>query len=233
MRSRKVFAAGTILAALFAGVLVAQTIDAGTELALIERVVKARQDLKGSLIELINYYQSVGDLSNANRAERELDQFGSVEQYDYAKETAGPIVEGPVKVLKYVPAADDYYTDGLIIRESRRKERKDLALKRFEKVLEEWPESDKAPRAAFEMAEIYAGVYFGDCDLAAKYYKKTYDLNPATMLPALVRAGDMYVKLNRLDDAVEMYKLAVKGSRDMKHKEEAERQLDKLSALGY
>jgi len=232
MQSRKLLATGAILAAALVGAVFAQAMDPGMELALIERVAKARQDLKGALVELVNYYQRVGDLSNANRAERELDRFNSMEQYDYAKKTAGP-VEEPVKILKYIPEADDYYTDGLIIAESRRKARKDLALKRFEKVLEEWPESEKAPLAAYQMAEIYAGIYYGDYDLAAEYYQKTYRLNPATTLPALVKAGDMYCKLERFDEAVTMYKLAVTGSRDVKHKEEAEKQLDKLSALGY
>ncbi len=233
MRSKNVLAAGGLLAALLVGVVVAQTLDAGTELAIVERVAKARQDLTAALTELVNYYQAVGDITSATRAERELDQFNQVERYDYAKDTVGPVSEVPVKVLKYVVEADEYYTDGVIIAESRRKARKDLALKRFEKVLENWPESDKAPLSAYEMAEIYAGVYFGDYDLAAKYYKKCYEFNPATTLPALVKAGDMYVKLERFPDAVTMYKLAVTGSRDIKHKEQAEKALEKLAALGY
>ncbi|MHC4712121.1 MAG: tetratricopeptide repeat protein [Planctomycetota bacterium] len=233
MRSKNVLAAGGLLAALLVGVVFAQAMDAGTELAIIERVVKARQDLTGALTELISYYHAVGDITSATRAERELDQFLSAEKYAYEKPTAGPVSEAPVKILKYIPEADDYYTDGVIIAESRRKVRKDLALKRFQKVLDNWPESDKAPLAAYEMAQIYAGVYFGDYDLAAEYYKKTYELNPATTLPALVKAGDMYVKLERYDEAVEMYKLAVTGSRDIKHKEQAEKQLEKLAAMGY
>ncbi len=233
MRSRKVLAASGILAALFAGVVIGQAVDPGTELALIERAVKARADLKASLIDLVNYYRRTGDITKADRAERELDQFTTIEKYDYVKDTAGPVVEEPIRVLKYVEEADVYYTDGVIISENRRKSRKDLALRRFEKVLETWPESDKAPLASYKMAEIYAGVYYGDHELASKYYKKTYELDPATTLPALVKAADMLVKLGRYDDAKEMYRLAQTGSRDSKHKAQAEKGLDKLTALGH
>lgn len=233
MRLRHVAAAAVILAAFLVGMVVAQTYDAGAELAIVEKVVKARKDYKGSLTELVNYYLRVGDITNANRAERELDALDNIEKYDYAKETAGPVVEEPPRILRYVEEADEYYTDGVIIAESRRKARKDLALSRFEKVLENWPESDKAPKAAYQMAEIYAGVYFRDFEKAAQYYKKCYDLNPATPLPALVKAGDMYRQLERYEDAVEMYKLAVRGSRDVKYKEQAERALEDLSEMGY
>ncbi len=233
MRSKNILTAGGILAVVLAGALIAQTLDAGAELAIIDRVYKARSDYTKALTELANHYLRVGDVTKSNRATRELGALNSIEQYAYAKDTVGPVVKEPVKVLKYIPEADDYYTDGKIIAESRRKARKDLALRRFAKVLETWPDSDKASAAAYEMANLYAGIYYRDYDLAAKYYKKCYDLDPATLEPALVRAGDMYVKLGRNKDAVTMYKLAVKGSRDVKHKEMAEKALDKLAAQGF
>jgi tetratricopeptide (TPR) repeat protein len=233
MRSRRIIAACAMTAAVLVGAVFAQTIDAGVELALVDRVVQARQELTASLTELVNYYNRIGDMTNAKRAERELKEFSAAEEYQYVKDTAGPVTEEPIKVLRYVEAASEYYTDGVIISESTRKSRKDLALKRFQKVLEHWPDSDKAPLAAYETAEIYAGVYFGDYALAASYYKKAYELDPAIEQPALVKAGDMYVKLERFEDAVTMYKLAVRGSRDVKHKEQAEKALEKLAARGY
>jgi tetratricopeptide (TPR) repeat protein len=82
------------------------------------------------------------------------------------------------------------------------------------------------------MGEVYAGYYFRDFDLAGKYYQKCYELDPATTLPALVKAGDMYYKVGRTDDAVKMYKLAVEGSRDPKARDKAQAQLDKLAKMG-
>ena len=230
MRFKNILAAGGLLAAVLVGALIAQALDPGVELAIAERVVKARDDYKAALTELVNYYQRSGDISSARRAERELDNLGTIEQYVYPMKTAGPVVEQPIKVQKYVVEADEYYTDGIIIAESRRKVRKDIALKRFEKVLENWPESEKAPLAAFEMAEIYAGIYFGDFDLAAEYYKKCYDLDPYTSLPALLNAGRMYEKLGRNDDAITIYGLAIKGSREPKQVEKAEKARDRLLA---
>jgi len=233
MPSRRIFAAGLLLAAALGGIVVAQTLDAGRELAIVEKVVKARQDYQAGLIDLINYYNRVGDLSNADRAERELDAFERMEKYEYARETAGPVLEEPPVALKYVKMADDYYTDAVIIADSRRRVRRDLAIDRFKTVLEKWPESEKAPKAAYQLGELYAGLYYRDYEKAAKYYEKCYDLNPATPEPALVKAGDMYVKLGRFEDAVTMYKLAVKGQRNSGQRDEAQRKLDELAVEGY
>ena len=76
-------------------------------------------------------------------------------------------------------------------------------------------------------------MYYKDYDKAADFYKKAYDLNPSIQMPALVKAGDMYFKVERYDDAVAMYKLAVEGSRDPKAKEQAEKMLKKLSEMGH
>jgi len=233
MRSTRIIVTGGLLAVVLAGIVLAQATDAGTELALVERVVKARDDYKASLTEVYNFYLRSGDMAKATRAERELAGLNTIEQYDYSKQTAGPVVQAPVKVLKYVPEADDYFADGKVFTASQFKAQKDLALKRFQKILDTWPESDKAPAAAFELGELYSGFFFRDYDLAEKYYKQCYDLDPATSLPALLKAGDMLNKVGRYKEAVEMYKLAVTGSRDVKVKEKAEARLRDLARKGY
>lgn len=236
MRSRHIMAAGWILAAVMVVSALGGTIDAGAELTIIERVVKARQDYIAALTDLVNYYYRSGDLTSSKRATRELKALGNMEQYDYAKKTAGAVTEEPTALLVYIQEAEDYYTAGKIIGDSRRKVRKELALQYFEKVLENWPTSNRAPEAAWEMGQIHAGLYYKDYDLAAEYYKKCYKLNPSTAHPALVEAGNMYRSLRRWDDAIVMYELAIKGSRDAQHKEKAEKAreaiLQKLAAQG-
>jgi tetratricopeptide (TPR) repeat protein len=223
--------AGAVLAAALTGIVLAQTYDAGTELALIERVQKARSDYQTALTELYNFYLSSGDMASAKRAERELGYYRSIEKYDYSQKS-GEITQ-PVTVLKYVPEAEDYYNDAVIFADSTRKARKDLALARFKTILERWPESARAPEAAFQVGEILSGMYYKDYDKAADFYKKAYDLNPAITQPALVKAGDMYYKVERYDDAVAMYKLAVEGSRDPEAKAKAEKMLQRLSEMGH
>ena len=231
MRSMRGILAGAVLAAALTGIVLAQTYDAGTELGLIEKVLKARSDYQTSLTELYNFYLSNGDMASARRAERELGYYRSIEKYDYSQKSGE--VAAPVNVLKYVPEAEDYYNDAVIFSESTRKARKDLALARFKTILERWPDSARAPEAAFQAAEILSGMYYKDYDKAADFYKKAYDLNPSIQMPALVKAGDMYFKVERYDDAVAMYKLAVEGSRDPKAKEQAEKMLKKLSEMGH
>jgi tetratricopeptide (TPR) repeat protein len=229
MRSKGAVIAGAIIAAVLAGIVLAQSYEPGTELALVEKLTKARDDYKTTLTELANYYLRTGDAAKSERARRELKGLGSIEQYDYTTGT-GTVVQEPVKVQKYIPEADDYYTDGKMFASSNRKATRDLALKRFEAILNNWPESDKAPAAAFAMGDVYSGLYYWDYDLAGKYYAKCYDLDPAIQLPALLRAGDMYYKVNRIDDAVKMYQLAVQGSTDPKVRDKAQDQLDRLAA---
>lgn len=231
MRSKGTIAAGAIIAAVLAGIVLAQSYDPGTEMTLIEKVLKARDEYKASLTELVNYYNRVGDAAMSNRAQRELKAFNLSEKYDYARQTVEKVA-GPVKILRYVPEADDYYTDGQIFAGSNRKAVRDIALARFEKILTTWPESDKAPMAAFQMGEVYSGYYHRDFDLAAKYYQKAYELDPATALPALLKAGDMYTKVKRYDEAVKMYKLAVEGSADPAVRDKAQAALDRLSKIG-
>jgi len=231
MRSKGTLTAGAIIAAVLAGIVLAQTYDAGTEMTLVEKVVKARDDYKAGLNELYNYYLRTGDGAKSARAEKELAAFNAVPQYDYVTGTGEK--KEPVKVLKYVPEAEDYYQDGKIFAGSNRKPTRDLALKRFEKILNTWPDCVKAPAAAFEMGEIYAGFYYHDYDLAARYFLKAYETDPATPLPALLRAGDMYRKVRRYDAAADMYKKAVAGSTDLKVRDKAQVELDKLSPQGH
>jgi tetratricopeptide (TPR) repeat protein len=232
MRSISIKLAGIVLAAALAGVVFAQTYQAGTELSLIEKVEKARADYTKSLTELQNYYYNNGDMANAQRASRELGNFGGYEHYDYAQKLPGGEATQPVRVLQAIQDATDYYVDGVILQDSPFKSRKDLALQRYQSVITRWPDSDKAPLAAFAMGELYASMSYRDFDLAASYFKKAYDLNPAIEKPALVKAGDCYSKLGRDNDAIAMYKLAVEGSRDPSAKAEAERKLAKYGKAG-
>ena len=223
--------AGGIIAAVLAGIVLAQAYDPGAELALIEKLTKARDDYRAGLTELYNYYLRSGDAANSARAREELSGLKGVPQYDYATKVQG-VVREPLKVVKYVEEADDYFADGKMFAGSNRKTTREIAVKRFEKILTAWPDSDKASAAAYEMGEVYSGLYFWDYDLAAKYYLKAYEIDPATTLPALVKAGDMYYKVKNYDEAVRIYKLAVEGSVDEKARDRAQAQLDKLSQKG-
>lgn len=233
MRSIRIMLTGGVLAAALAGIVFAQTYDPGTELAIVERVQKARSEYSVSLAELYNYYLNSGDASNAKRAERELGNLRGMEQYDYAKKVAGGEIIKPAAVMRFIEEAEAYYVDAKILADSRFKARKDLAIVRLEAILEKWADSARAPEACFLLGDLYAGLYYRDFDMAASYYKKAYDMNPGIDEPALVKAGDMYFKLQRYDDAVTMYKLAVQGSRNVKHKEQAEWMLERLSKMGH
>jgi tetratricopeptide (TPR) repeat protein len=92
-----------------------------------------------------------------------------------------------------------------------------------------YPDSDKVGDAAFEIAEIYAGSYFHDYESAAKYYIKSYQLNPYIKQPALLRAAETYDKmLADYERAKAIYQQAALYSPDAKSRKKAQ---DRLSVL--
>ena len=235
MRSMRVMVVAGFLAAALTGIVLAQVYDAGTELGLVEKLMQARDSYKASLNDVYNFYLRTGDMSNAKRAERELKAYNAAEHYNYATKpgVVGGPAEKPTNVVKFEQMAEDYYIDGKMWADSIRKANKDIALQRFEKILSTWPDSDKAAPAAYAMGEIYSSLGYRDFDLAASYFRKAFDLDPQTPLPALVKAGNCYLEVSRWDDARRMYNQALESSRDPKAREEASIMLARMARIGH
>lgn len=194
---------------------------------LIHAVTISRKNYRGALDELRQYYQETGNQLRLQKTRRELDALDKVPQPLYTDEGLGNVRTGVT--LRDIEDANTLFNDAMMYKKSFSKENRTTAIKRLEKLMATYPDSDKVGDAAFEIAEIYAGSYFHDYESAAKYYIKSYQLNPYIKQPALLRAAEMYDKmLTDYERAKTIYQQAALYSPDAKSRKKAQ---DRLSVL--
>ncbi len=194
---------------------------------LIHAVTVSRQNYKKTLDELNQYYQNTGNQLRLQKTRRELDALDKVPQSLFTDEGLG----GPIKALplRDIGDANILYKDALMYKKSSNKENRVTAIKRLEKLIAEYPDSDKVAEAAYEIAETYAGGYFNDYESAAKYYIRSYQLNPYIKRPALLKAAEMYDKmLADYEKAKVIYRQAALYSPDEKSCRKAQKRLSVL-----
>ncbi len=194
---------------------------------LIHATTISRENYRKSLNELRQYYQETGNQLRLQKARRELDSLDKVPQPIYTDEGIGQVRTGVV--LLDIEDANILYKDALMYKKSFSKKNRVTAIKRLEKLIAEYPTSDKVGDAAFDIAEIYASGYFGDYESAAKYYIKSYQLDPYIGRPALLMAAEMYdKKLSDYNKAKAIYKQAAQYSPDEKSRRKASERLSVL-----
>jgi TolA-binding protein len=127
------------------------------------------------------------------------------------KDSGKPQVLTPV----VAPASDDnaLYAEALNLENKAGQIVKDesllnLALSKYEQLINKYPKSDKISDAAFRMAGIYE--YRKDYANAVKNYQRTYQWNPKT--PTSARFKTAYIldtKLGRRAEALQIYQEAL------------------------
>jgi TolA-binding protein len=193
---------------------------------LIHAVTVSRENYQKALNELRTYYQTIGNQMRLQKARRELDALNNVPQPIYTDKGLGNVLTGVT--LSDIEDANVLFKDAMMYKRSLRKENRLIAINRFERILQEYPESDKVNDAAFEIAEIYAGWHFRDYESAAKYYMMSYQLNPDIKRPALLKAAGMHDKMADYDRAKVIYRQAAVYGHDKKSRKRAERRLSVL-----
>jgi TolA-binding protein len=137
-----------------------------------------------------------------------------------------------------IEEANILFQDGEVYRNSfsiiKKKSKLRLAETRYKKILNDYPESDKADDAAYELADIYDSYYFKDYEAAAFYYVKCYHLNAFTEKPARFKAASVYDKhLKDFKEAVNNYSEVMKYSTDEADRYIAKTRLKELKEKGY
>ena len=194
---------------------------------LIHAVTISRKNYREALDELRQCYQDTGNQLRLQKTRRELDALDKVPQPLYTDEGLGNVRTGVI--LRDIEDANTLFNDAMMYKKSFSKENRITAIKRLEKLMATYPDSDKVGDAAFEIAEIYAGSYFHDYESAAKYYIKSYQLNPYIKRPALLRAAETYDKmLADHERARSIYQQAALYSPDAKSRKKAQERLSVL-----
>ncbi len=179
------------------------------ETTLIEQVALNRQAYRQGLELLIKYYTRMGNNMKRGWAQKELAGLDSIIQYNY-------IVEAETKVdLKAdtsISEADALYEEALQIEKKagpmpflKDEKMLRLALNKYNQLISKHSSSDKIDDAAFRAAGIYE--YFKDYTLAVLYYKRVYQWDRYTVLPAKYKAA--YIldrKLHQRTEALDLYR---------------------------
>lgn len=205
------------------------------EIQIANAITSARENYRSVLEEIIQYYMDIGNHLRLKSARKELKALNKVPQRRYlsAKEMITDISPS-----KNIENANILFEDAKAYKNSlniiKKKAKLISAVARFKKVIDDYPESDKADDAAYELAGIYEGYYFKDYENAAFYYVKCYNLNEKTDKPARFKAARIYD--NHLEDYVEAarhYKMALETCKETQYLEIARTRFEQLKKEGY
>ncbi len=207
------------------------------ETDIIEQMSMHRREYRQHLQALIKHYRKAGDYMKRQWAEKELAALDAIPQYSYIIEAqlAGP----DLRATEEIPEADDLYYQALVIEEGakkllllKNKEKLRIALDKYNKLIRDYPTSDKIDDAAYRAGRIYEG--FKDYSIALLYYQRAYQWNPDTSYPARYRSADVLDKrMHRRSEAVELYEEALdKDKLTSGQREAAKERIDDYTKSG-
>ena len=207
------------------------------EVDIVEDMSMHRRAYRQSLEALIKYYRNTGNYMKREWAMKELAALGAIPQYNYIIEAG---VAGPdLQASEEIPEADDLYYEGQVIEDDARKlvlfknkEKLRIALDRYNRLIRQYPTSDKIDDAAFRAGKIYE--VFKDYSIAVLYYQRTYQWDPDTVYPARYKAARVLDdKLYRRDEALELYSDSLKYDMlNASQREMAQERVAELSQSG-
>ena len=214
-------------------------VSPGTELALVEKVVESREQYERALVKLGDYYRQSGQDLKLRQAEDELEDLRKVTTYDYV--LLVDVLAVTPRPLRSIPEADALYEVGMAFKDYPatlfvfgKKEKLEKALRKFEQLITEYPESDKVAEAAYRIGEIYGGASFNDFLRAAKYYEAAFRWDPKLSHPARWRAAQIYDdKLKNYSEARRLYELCADESPSPDLRGRAARRAQNLKARGF
>ena len=180
-----------------------------SESDLIEQMALNRQAYRQGLELLVKFYTRAGNDMKLQWAKKELKGLNSVPQYTYHI-----IADANLQANTSISSADTLYEEALQIEKKastlfiKDDKRLRLALNKYLQLIEKHGSSDKIGDAAYRAAGIYE--HFKDYTLAVLYYKRVYQWDRYTVLPAKYKAAKVLDrKLNQRTEALELYRQSV------------------------
>ncbi|MGR3173048.1 MAG: tetratricopeptide repeat protein [Candidatus Scalindua sp.] len=206
-----------------------------SEEQIVNTIKSSRESYKNALTELIQLYMDIGYHAGVQKARKELKALNRVPQLKYLSARKDVSVISPTQNIE---EANILFQDGKnyknILNLTSRKSKLTYAAARFKKILDDYPESDMADDAAFELADVYESRHFKDYEGSVFYYTKCYELNPNTNKPARYMAARVYdMYLHDYKEAIRNYEMALKTCRDEEYIKIANERLAELRKQGY
>jgi tetratricopeptide (TPR) repeat protein len=183
------------------------------ETDIVEQIAINRRAYQQGLELLIRYYTKTGNNMKLNWAQEELRALDAIPQYKYIIEAE--ILESNLRASASIPEADNLYQAALRLEEEARvllvakdEEKLRQALELYDRLIRNYPSSDKIDDAAFNAGVIYE--HFKDYSIALLYYQRAYQWDPQTPHPARFRSARILDKrLHRNAEALELYREAI------------------------
>ncbi len=203
---------------------------------IINAINSSRESYKNALMELVQFYLDIGYQLRLEKARKELKVLNKVPQPKYL--TVKEKVTNVKKPIKNIEEANILFQDGEtyknLLSVINKKTILLTAVKRFKKLMDDYPESDKVDDAAYELAGIYESFHFKDYEGAAFYYVKCYEINPTTDKPARYKAArvyDMYLK--DYAEAKRNYEMALETCKNREYRKIAKSRIGEFTKEGF
>ena len=209
-------------------------VSGASEVGLVEKMADRRTAYRESLEELKDFYIAAGNAAKLRWARREIEALVRMPKYRYLMPAESAHVG--LQATDSIIEADELYAEalriykeavGLAIIVDENKLR--TALNMFNKLIADYPKSDKIDDSAYRAGRIYE--HFKDYEIAAVYYQRAFEWSESTPYPARFRAARLLDKhLHMGQEALTLYQLAIeKESRDNANAEYAERRIAQLT----
>ncbi len=206
---------------------------AGTKvIPLVERLLAARKEYQLTLETLRKHYITNGDVTRARWAEDELLQYHRMTKQCFSLELdiPPPTLKGQYNIReanKIYRQAMSYKDKGWGTDYIDNQRRAEIL---FQKLLTEYPQSDKISDTAYQLGDLYESKAFKQYERAAGYFDRCYEWNTRTHHDARLRAARLYERqLNNRGKAAQIYKLILEHETDDRRIEEARRRQQELS----
>jgi len=180
------------------------------EVDLVERMAVHRSAYRAELAKLVDYYTTSGDATKLRWAQKEM---ASLVQYRYLM---------PAEAMQVALAPTDSIEEADVLFEEARQlyweakrlvvitdaDKLRMALRGFNKLITNYPTSDKIDDAAYRAGQIYE--HFKDYEIAAVYYQRAFQWDENTPYPARFKAAYVLDKrLHMRKQALTIYRLAI------------------------
>ncbi|MFL5340509.1 MAG: tetratricopeptide repeat protein, partial [Gemmataceae bacterium] len=203
-----------------------------SDVELVERVQEARKQYITALRELHKHYVQTGDTERAAWAQEELLQYHRMSHPAYRLDLDVPSPK--LQPLYNQPEANRLYRDAMAWKDrglggdwGDNQRRAEVLLQRL---LSEYPQSNKISDAAYQLGDIYEGRAFKQMARAAAYFERCFQWNPATQFDARLRAARLYDReLKNKVKALELYRMVREYETDPTRIQEADRRIAELS----
>ena len=186
------------------------TIPGAAEVDLVEQMITYRSMYQAALAKLLDYYKTGGHAEKLRWATHETE---SLVQYRYLMPAEA--MQTQLTASDSIEEADTLFEEAhrlyweakrLVVIADEDKLRR--ALTGCNKVITDYPTSDKIDDAAYRAGQIYE--HFRDYQIAAVYYQRTFQWDDNTPYPARFKAAYVLDKhLHMRKEALAVYRLAV------------------------